>query len=82
MRNATAYNRQESAAEEPIKTPSNASRLPRKSPESGRLPVANVGLIYYETENYEKRLLAFEQALEMEEGRRHATLLMPKFKGK
>ena len=26
----------------------------------------NVGLIYYETENYEKASLAFEQALEME----------------
>ena len=27
----------------------------------------NVGLIYYETENYEKASLAFEQALEMED---------------
>ena len=27
----------------------------------------NVGLIYYETENYEKAALAFEQALAMEE---------------
>ncbi len=27
----------------------------------------NVGLIYYETESYEKAALAFEQALEMEE---------------
>ena len=39
----------------------------RQSLEPSASSLHNVGLIYYETESYEKAALAFEQALEMEE---------------
>ena len=67
-RNATAYNRlgilyaKQQAFKDAIECFEIAQSL---EPSSSRLH--NVGLIYYETKNYEKAALAFEQALEIED---------------
>lgn len=68
-RNATAYNRlgilyaQQKAFDDAIECFEIAQSL-----EPSASSLHNVGLIYFETGNYEKAALAFEQALEMDNG--------------
>jgi tetratricopeptide (TPR) repeat protein len=61
-RNATAYNAKQQAFKDAIECFEIAQSL-----EPSASSLHNVGLIYYETKQYEKAALAFEQALTMED---------------